>query len=201
VQVSAHGARRSRPAWWEAAFVAGFALLGWLVGHDLAYDVVGLLGAPVDAHEAEHGYLSIARHLAPLSIVVSYVAVLAVALRGRRPQVAALLAQRRALGIAMSAPTLAFSVAEVLERMGATHHAVPVQLLAAGAIVQAGIGLLVHALLRVAFRVADTVALRMAASAHVRRHAPRSIRGGFETPWQSTFAGRLLTVRGPPVRG
>ncbi len=169
----------NKPGRWSpppsVAFALAFALLGWIAGHSIAYDVVGLL--PHDHHDHHepqaHGYLG------TLGLTGGVVLVLAFGLSlraffqrgsfGEWLREGSIAGNRKQVALATALPAGVFILMEYLERLVAGTGTTPsARLLAVGVLVQLVAGLLCLALVRLTFRVAERVIVSFARNSSVR---------------------------------
>jgi hypothetical protein len=152
--------RRSIPP--SVAFALAFALLGWIAGHSIAYDIVGLLPHDHRGHREPqtHGYLD------TLGLTGGVVLVLAFGLSlraffqrgtfGEWLREGSIAGNRKQVALATALPAGVFILIEHLERLVAGTGTTPsARLLAVGVFVQLVVGVLCLALVRLTFRVAE----------------------------------------------
>lgn len=158
-------------------FALAFALLGWIAGHSISYEIVGPPPEePGGGHQHNHGHAhghdaqgpSVHGYMDTLGVTGGAVLVLSLvlALRAffRRGSFGEWLHEGGRLGtlkqisLSTTLPATVFVAAEYLERMAAGTGTVPgVRLLAVGVAVQVAVGLACLALVRLGFRVAEQV--------------------------------------------
>lgn len=170
--------RRSVPP--SVAFTLAFALLGWIAGHSIAYDVVGLLQH--DHREPQtHGYLDTLGLTGGVALVLAFgLSLRAFFQRGsfgewlRKGGIAG---NRKQVALATTLPAGVFILIEHLERLVAGTGTTPsARLLTVGVLVQLVVGLLCLALVRLTFRVAEQIIVSFARNLSLRpgRHAADS---------------------------
>jgi hypothetical protein len=163
----------SKPRRWftspSVAFALAFALLGWIAGHSIAYDIMGLL--PHDHHghhePQTHGYLDTLRLTGSVALVLAFGLSLRAFFQrgsfGEWLREGGIAGNRKQVVLAMALPASVFILVEHLERLIAgTGTTPPARLLAVGVLVQLGVGLLCLALVRLAFRAAEQVFVSLA---------------------------------------
>ena len=176
----------SKPRRWftspSVAFALAFALLGWIAGHSIAYDIMGLL--PHDHHghhePQTHGYLDTLRLTGSVALVLAFGLSLRAFFQrgsfGKWLREGGIAGNRKQVVLAMALPASVFILVEHLERLIAgTGTTPPARLLAVGVLVQLVVGLLCLALVRLAFRAAEQVFVSPARDLSLRtgRHAVR----------------------------
>lgn len=158
-------------------FALTFALLGWIAGHSIAYEIVGLPPeGPGGGHQHDHGHdhghgaqgPSVHGYMDTLGVTggVALVLALVLALRaffrhgsfGEWLREGGRLGTLKQISLSTTLPAAVFVAAEYLERMAAGTGTMPgVRLLAVGVFVQVVVGLACLALVRLGFRVAERV--------------------------------------------
>lgn len=174
----------SKPRRWftspSVAFALAFALLGWIAGHSIAYDIMGLL--PHDHHghhePQTHGYLDTLRLTGSVALVLAFGLSLRAFFQrgsfGEWLREGGIAGNRKQVVLAMALPASVFILVEHLERLIAgTGTTPPARLLAVGVLVQLVVGLLCLALVRLTFRVAERAIVSFARNLFARpgRHA------------------------------
>ena len=166
------------------AFALAFVVLGWIVGHSITYEVVGLL--PHDHHGLDHNHAHDG-HLKPhvhgymdglgLAGGAGLVLAFGLALRtffrhgsfGEWLHEGGISGTRKQVALATSLPTSVFVLVEHLERLAAGTGTTPsTRLLVVGVLVQLVLGLACLALVRFTFRVAEKVIVSIARGPLVR---------------------------------
>ncbi len=163
----------SKPRRWSispsAVFALAFALLGWVAGHSIAYDIMGLF--PHDHHghreSQAHGYLDTLRLTGSVALVLAFGLSLRAFFQrgsfGEWLREGGIAGNRKQVVLAMALPAGVFIPIEYLERLIAgTGTTPPARLLAVGLLVQLVVGLLCLALVRLAFRAAERVFVSLA---------------------------------------
>ncbi len=181
-------------------FRLGFAILGWSIGHDLAY----ALTAPLDraALEGAHGYVDAAMVGGQLATLLGFALVLRTILR--RGTFGAWIRETgegTLLATAVGVPVAAFLALEFGERALAGVAVVPdTRLLLVGVLVQAVLGLLVLGIVRWSLRVASELveALRRPLETTLRG-VPQIVVATRVIDAASIIATRSGWHRGPPV--
>jgi len=158
-------------------FALAFALLGWIVGHSVAYNVVGLLppehhSLTESAHHGHdhthhdprnfHGYMDSLGLVGGAGLVLAFAFALRAFFRhgtfGEWLREGGVAGNRRQAAMAAGLPAAVFVLVEHLERWVAGTGTLPsTRLLLAGILVELVVGLLCLALVRPAFRVAERV--------------------------------------------
>lgn len=160
-------------------FALAFALLGWIAGHSVAYEIVGLPSeGPADGHQHNHGHghdhghevqgPSVHGYMDALGVTggVALVLALVLALRtfsrhgsfGEWLREGGWLGTPQQIALSTALPAAVFVAAEYLERLAAGTGTMPgVRLLAVGVAVQVVVGLACLVLVRLGFRVAERV--------------------------------------------
>ena len=161
-------------------FALAFALLGWIAGHSIAYEIVGL--SPDGHHQVQetghhhgqghdhhgdpetgvHGYMDALGLTGGVVLVFAFVLALRAFFRhgsfGEWLREGGRVGTAKQVALSTTLPAAVFVVAEYAERMAAGTGTVPsVRLLVAGVFVQFAIGLACLALVRLTFRVAGRV--------------------------------------------
>lgn len=164
----------------SVVFALAFALLGWIAGHSIAYEVVGLV--PDGHHQVQdhghhqgnaqhhgvqqqpsiHGYMNALGLTGGVVVVLAFVLALRAFFRhgsfGGWLREGGRVGTLKQVALSTTLPAAVFVLAEYLERMAAGTGTVPApRLLVAGIFVQAVVGLLCLALVRLTFRVAEQV--------------------------------------------
>ena len=162
-------------------FALAFALLGWIAGHSIAYEVVGL--SPDGHHQVQdqghhqgqgpghhgvreepgiHGYMDALGLTGGIVLVLAFALALRAFLRhgsfGEWLRAGGRVGTLKQVALSATLPAGVFVLAEYLERMAAGTGTVPdARLLVAGVFVQAILGLLCLVLVRLTFRVAGRI--------------------------------------------
>ena len=188
-------------------FTLAFVLLGWIASHSIAYALIELLPHGHDPHEHHiHGYLGTLKLAGGCVLVFAF----ALALRmffnhgsfGEWLHEGGIAGTRKQIALSTVLPAAVFVVIEYLERFAAGTGTTPsVRLLVVGVFVQSVVGLLCLGLVRMAFRVVESV-IKFAA----RRESPRPGRLSTGPVLESAAFARLLCPlagqragRAPPV--
>jgi hypothetical protein len=153
---------------WGLALVASFVVLGVLGGHTITYDVLALVGHGDDDGGARHGYLAGLGAAGLVLLVASWFGLLTALVRFGSCRLRVARASRTTLLLALTVPPLTFAVQESLERVGTGTHP-PLDLLLLGGLVQALVGLLVHALVTSTLRGTVALATRLVGSRRALR--------------------------------
>ncbi len=199
-----------KPGRWSpppsVAFALAFALLGWIAGHSVAYDLVGLL--PHDDHRGPHahGYLATLEFMGSVVLVLAFGLALRAFFRhgsfGEWLREGGVAGTYKQVALATVLPAGVFVLVEHVERLAAgTGTLPPAGLLAVGVLVQFFVGLACLALVRFSFRVAEQVIRSLARRPTIRpnRRAANPSFGG------TTFARPLCPMadsaagRAPPA--
>jgi hypothetical protein len=192
---------RGAIAAWALALVASFAVLGVLGGHTITYHVLALLHHGGEDAHAHHGYLTGLGSMTLLALLVSWVGLLLVLVRAGGSRLHGAQAPRGTLLVSLTVPPLTFLAQETLERVATATHP-RLHLLLVGSIVQALVGLLVHALASATLRGTAALAEVLAAAAPALR--PDS--AGTQVPARRERSIRLrplavgIAGRAPPAR-
>ncbi len=198
--------RRSIPP--SVAFALAFALLGWIAGHSIAYDIVGLPQHDHRGHREPqtHGYLDTLGLTGGVGLVLAFGLSLRAFFQrgsfGKWLREGGIAGNRKQVALATALPAGVFILLEHLERLVAGTGTTPsARLLAVGVLVQLVVGLLCLALVRLAFRAAERVIVSFARNLSLRagRHAAGSYFEGvlfvrLLCPMADSAAGRA-----PPV--
>lgn len=162
----------------SVVFALAFALLGWIAGHSIAYDLVGL--SPDGHHHGQahgqasghhhgddpgpsiHGYMDALGLTGGVVLVLAFVLALRTFFRhgsfGEWLREGGAVGTLEQVALSTTLPAAVFVLAEYLERTVAGTGTVPDgRLLVAGVFVQVVVGLVCLALVRLTFRVAERV--------------------------------------------
>lgn len=164
------GSRQGVASLPSVVFALAFVLLGWIAGHSVAYELVGLAPHDHDGHHHDpmHGYFGALKLAGGLGLAVAFAMALRFFFRhgsfGEWLREGGASGTRKQVMLATALPASVFVLAEHLERLAAgTGDAPPARLLVVGVLVQLVMGLLCLALVRLTFRVAERV-IRYASS-------------------------------------
>lgn len=164
----------------SVVFALAFASLGWIAGHSIAYEIVGL--SPDGHHRVQetghhhgqghdhpgpqepgvHGYMDALGLTGGVVLVLAFVLALRAFFRhgsfGEWLREGGRVGTAKQVALSVALPAAVFVVAEYAERMAAgTGTVPPAGLLVAGVFVQFAVGLVCLALVRLTFRVAERV--------------------------------------------
>ena len=165
--------RRSIPP--SVAFALAFALLGWIAGHSIAYEIVGLLQHDHRGHREPqtHGYLDILGLTGGVGLVLAFGLSLRTFFQrgsfGKWLREGGIAGNRKQAALATALPAGVFILIEYLERLVAGTGTTPsARLLAVGVLVQLVVGLLCLALVRLTFRAAERFIVSFARNLSLR---------------------------------
>jgi hypothetical protein len=146
----------------SAVFALAFVLLGWIAGHSIAYQIVGLAPHDHGHYDPLHGYFEALKLAGGTGLIVAFGTALRFFFRhgsfGEWLEEGGASGTRRQVALATVLPASVFVAAEHLERMAAGTGDTPsARLLVVGVLVQIFVGLLCLALVRLTFHVAERV--------------------------------------------